>query len=155
MAVVIPKITKEQQDLVIFAHRIVSKNPAAALKAAEEYSKEFLAILKGSGGSGRGYDPELLENSETVEVDIPQQIERMVLDIQALKQDMASLEPNEKAALLKAEIALLEKWVSLKERSQNLKEMSEFQQTVISFMDEILTPDQNTEFLKRLKGFKS
>lgn len=68
-----------------------------------------------------------------------------------------TLEPSERIQFVKAKTALLERWSAMKEKIWNFRSMVEFQQTVVKFMEEVLSDhvDLRTEFIRRIKELKT
>lgn len=58
---------------------------------------------------------------------------------------------TEKMAYFRTATSLLDKIVGIQERVQNTKAVSTFHTTVITFLEDICTPDQRTELMQRLK----
>lgn len=62
---------------------------------------------------------------------------------------------SERMAYFKTRTSLLEKITSIQERNFGLREMHEFRQSVLALIDDVLTPDQKTEFIQRLEALKN
>lgn len=59
----------------------------------------------------------------------------------------------EQMSYFRTRTALLEKILALKERAAGLSEIAVFQEIVLGILDDLMTPDQRTDFAKRLKDY--
>jgi hypothetical protein len=66
--------------------------------------------------------------------------------------ELAAGDNAEKMAYFRTATSLLEKIVGIQERTANLRAISRFHDTVLAVMEDILTPDQRTAVMERLKA---
>lgn len=59
----------------------------------------------------------------------------------------------ERMSYFRTRTALIEKILTLKERAAGLSEISVFQEIVLGILDDLMTPDQRTDFAHRLKDY--
>lgn len=60
----------------------------------------------------------------------------------------------EKNSLLRTMTTLLDKLVSIDERARGLKYLSDFQNTLLGIIEDVMTPDQRTTIMERLRDVK-
>lgn len=68
-----------------------------------------------------------------------------------LKNAGVGLDGNELMTYYKTSSALLEKLLAMQERANNLKQISDFYQCVLEVMEDVLTVDQRTAVMEKLK----
>lgn len=61
---------------------------------------------------------------------------------------------SDKNTYFRVSVSLMERLTTLKEKMSNLKNVNTFMAEVLQIMDEILTPDQRNEIMKRLEKFQ-
>lgn len=59
---------------------------------------------------------------------------------------------SETMAYFRTATSLMEKIISLQERTANLKQVSKFHDTVLLIMEDVMSPDQRTQVMDRLKA---
>lgn len=156
MAVVVfPPFSETEQSRIGLLLKMLSKNPTLLSQLPDTYADVFKRNLSDSLGLAARSTLVETQGEDGEPVDILLQIEAMITQINNIQLESAKLDPAERVSMMKNQMALFEKWVSVKEKALNLKEMSEFQQVVISFIDEVLTPSQRTDFINRLRPFQS
>lgn len=69
---------------------------------------------------------------------------------QGKKQDAGTLDASESNSYFRARMAITEKILELQERILKIGEVQSFYGTVMSIMEEVLEPDQRTEFMEKL-----
>jgi hypothetical protein len=97
--------------------------------------------------------PDLFEGDEIVAINI--QIQKIINDLEAYGQGLGAGDTSEKLQYFKTKTSLVEKLLNNLERAANLKQINEFRSIVIQFMDEVLSKDQITDFMKRIDGVLS
>jgi hypothetical protein len=60
----------------------------------------------------------------------------------------------ERNSLLRTMTTLLEKLVSIDERAKGLRYVSDFQNTMLEIIEDVMTPDQRTTIMERLRNVK-
>ena len=138
------------------ARSYIAKEGPGWLEAREcKYSpaiKKFLTENAGvtAGTAAPEEVEDLFEGNDEPEV-LDRQIQKIINRMDAMEAQLGSMEPNEKLQFFKTKTALTEKLITLREKTNNLKEMTEFKAKIITFLDEICTPDQITQLMERLK----
>jgi hypothetical protein len=95
----------------------------------------------------------IFEGDDQKDVDaVLGEVQSAIEEFKLIEGSLGQAEVGERIQAVKAKTTLLEKWVSLKEKLYNMREHSVFVTTVLAFMDEILTKDQQQEFKNRLRG---
>ena len=149
-----PVISEDAVMAINLARSYIAKEGPEWLDKREcKYSPTIKKFLTESVVTGVGVPAEvedLFEGNDEPEV-LDRQIQKVLNRMDAMEAQLGGMEPNEKLAFFKTRTALLEKLITLREKTNNLKEMSEFKATIITFLDEICTPDQITELMERLK----
>jgi hypothetical protein len=146
-----PNISEDQILLVNRVLRSISENPEYLSDAQCPYPplvKDF--FLKQARASQGGVAEDLFEGDQVVAIE--KQIQKLINDLEDYGQKLGADDNSEKLQYFKTKNSLLEKLLNNLERAANLKQINEFRSTVIQFMDEILTKDQITDFMKRIDG---
>lgn len=68
-----------------------------------------------------------------------------------LKNAKPNMDDSDQMGYYRTSTALLEKLLGLQEKARNIKAMSDHHRTVLNFIEEVCSPTQVEEFLKRLK----
>ena len=151
-SIVFPQFDTDNQARFVMLLRMLIKNSKLGSKLPDSYSPELRAALLTLLESGSVV---VVDEEAGPTIDVMAQIEGMIHQINDLRRQVGKMDPNDQASMMKNQMGLFEKWVSLREKVLNLREMSEFQQIVIGFMDEVLTPTQRTDFMNRLRPLVS
>lgn len=147
-----PNISEDQILLIRRVLRSISENSDYLNDPQCPYSplvKEFLTERVSVGTSSTN----LFEGDEVVAVE--KQIQKLLSDLETYGQGLGVGDTSEKLQYFKTKNSLLEKLLTNMERATNLKQINEFRSIVIQFMTEELTPDQITNFMKRIDGVLS
>lgn len=119
------------------------------------YSPDIKAVLRRalsrSTSSGSGDVAERLE--AVVELDhddILAEITQLYRELRRDSVNSITSDPKEKAALSKTYADLLTRMVTLKERGLGVRDVAKFQSAVMSFLEQICTPAQRTDFVQIL-----
>ncbi|MBC2806564.1 hypothetical protein ACCS91_33360 [Rhizobium ruizarguesonis] len=144
-----PNISEDQILLIGRVMRSLAENPEYLDDPKCTYSsviKDF--FQKQVARSAQVED--LFEGDVVVAVE--KQIQKLINDLEAYGQGLGVDDASEKLQYFKTKNSLLEKLLNNMERAANLKQINEFRQIIIQFMDEVLTKDQITDFMKRIDG---
>lgn len=144
-----PSVSEENILLINRVFRLISENPDFLNDPKCPYPqtvKDFFTKQIAHTSEA----PDLFEGDEVVAVE--RQIQKILNDLEVYGQGLAASDGSEKLQYFKTKNSLLEKLLNNLERSANLKQVNEFRSVVIQFMDEILTKDQITDFMKRIDG---
>lgn len=132
----------------------LDRDPSYLNRPECPYSSEVKSILrklfevKSVGVSSSTF----FKEGENQDEAIMREIDRIYTDALNLDAQLASTEDaSEKIQLLKARSQILQKLVDLRAQMMNIRSMTEFQNTVIQFMEEVLNPDQITDFMQRIR----
>tara|TARA_Y100001933_G_C18819127_1_gene488441 strand:- start:117 stop:647 length:531 start_codon:yes stop_codon:yes gene_type:complete len=68
--------------------------------------------------------------------------------------DFKSASVAERNSLLRTMTSLLEKLVSIDERAKGLRYISDFQNTMLEIIEDVMSPDQRTQIMDRLRAVK-
>ena len=104
--------------------------------------KALLSPMRGGGGGG-AIDVEA--------IDLEQEILTLQSDLKQYGGDLKASDTAEKSTYFRLMTSLLEKITTLKERTHNLKQIAEFERVLMEIMDDILSPDQRTAVMQRLR----
>jgi hypothetical protein len=127
----------------------MAENPDYLKEGVCPYSPEIITFLKHLSSSKRveGLDMDLEVDIE----DIDLEKESLIL-YQGLKNLATGLTPGEKLQQIKTMTQLQEKLLSIKERATGIAKTAEYHATLLTWMEDICTPDQRTEFIKRYEA---
>jgi hypothetical protein len=94
------------------------------------------------------------ETSDVKLEDLETEAQTLFLQLKKLSKDVeAGTEVKDKLSYIKAATSLLDKLILLKERAADVKQQAKFQNTVLTLLEEICTPDQRTQVMERLKDY--
>lgn len=144
----LPKLSPEDDLRLTMIINLARSRPA--LLESSGYSEKLIQAL----GAPKPVAAAVVKREEISENDMIGEIEEMIRTSKEFLKDTTKLAISEKVQLHKAQAGLVEKWINNKEKVLNLKAMVEFQNVVIAFMDEVLTPDQRTDFVNRIRGLR-
>jgi len=144
-----PNISEDQILLINRVARSLADNPNYLDDNACTYSQPIRDFFKKHAARGAEVE-DLFEGDQVVAVE--RQIQKLINDLEAYGNSLGADDASEKLQYFKTKNSLLEKLLNNLERSANLKQINEFRQIVIQFMDEVLTKDQITDFMKRIDG---
>ncbi|WP_454287247.1 hypothetical protein [Rhizobium arsenicireducens] len=148
-----PNVSEDQVLLINRVLRSISEDPAYLDAPECTYSTIVKDFFKARGASTLGGSKDLFEGDPVVAV--AHQVQVLINDLERFGQALGAGETSEKLQYFKTKTVLLEKLLTHLERAANLKQINEFRSTVIAFMDEILTKDQITIFMRRIDGVLS
>lgn len=147
-----PTISDDSIATLKLAQSFLTKEGPEWLNKKEcPYGELVKTFLRDSMGVGEVVD--LFENADDEPEVLDRQIQKVLNKMDAMENQLASLEPNEKLAFFKTRTALLEKLITLREKVTNLREMSEFKGTVVKGLEDICTREQILQFMERIKGY--
>lgn len=109
--------------------------------------KEFLSLTFAGASVDLGVKG--LESPE----DLDRELRETYAQLQTLAKTIENLDAKDKVVWLRATTGILERLIDLRARNLNQKHLSEFQSTVLSVLDDLLEPQQRTEFSRRLGKF--
>lgn len=142
-----PNISEEQILLINRVQRTLGENPKYLDDAP--YSQVIKDFFKKSAAAAT-QTQDLFEGDEIEAV--ARQVQKLINDLEAFATQLTSADHSEKLQYFKTKTTLVEKLIVQLERTANLKQINEFRSIVIQFMDEVLTKDQVTDFMKRIDG---
>lgn len=73
-------------------------------------------------------------------------------DLREFGRELSTEDHTEKMSFYRTSTQLLEKIVSINERAMGLRHVAEFQDEIMAIMEDILSPDQRTEVMSRLRS---
>jgi hypothetical protein len=117
------------------------------------YSPDIKAVLRRalSRSTSSGAVTERLEAvAELGHDDILAEITQLYQELRRDSVNSITSDPKEKAALSKTYADLLTRMVTLKERGLGVRDVAKFQSAVMSFLEQICTPAQRTDFVQIL-----
>lgn len=94
----------------------------------------------------------VLEEGETDLDKLEEQIMAVINDLEDFGRKLTVADSTDKMGYFRTKTALIEKLVNMRERVFTIKEINDFKSTILSFMDEVLTKDQITDFMRRIDG---
>jgi hypothetical protein len=107
------------------------------------YSNEMKQFIRKLAGAGNG---------KTVETaDLEEEARQLYDELTEFGQELTTDDVSERMAWFRTRTNLLEKILSIKERTRTLKQMGEFEERVIGILEDVMTADQRTEVMARLK----
>ena len=142
-----PNISEDQILLINRVQRSLDENPKYLDEAP--YSQIIKDFFKKTAVQA-ATSPNLFQG-ETVD-DVTEQVKKLMNDLEYFGSQLGNADQSEKLQYFKTKTTLLEKLITQLERTSNLKQINEFRSIVIQFMDEVLTKDQITDFMKRIDG---
>lgn len=83
---------------------------------------------------------------------IEEQIRAVINDLEDFGRKLTIADSTDKMGYFRTKTALIEKLLNMRERVFNIKEINDFKTTVLAFMNEVLSKDQITDFMRRLDG---
>lgn len=119
------------------------------------YSPDIKAVLRralsrSTSTGGTGVDARLEAVAELDHDDILAEITQLYQELRRDSVNSVTSDPKEKAALSKTYADLLTRMVTLKERGMGVRDVAKFQSAVMSFLEQICTPAQRTDFVQIL-----
>ncbi len=110
-------------------------------------------VLKFFGAGMPMVTTELIADSEDEEVhDLEGETSRLYTELKAFGVALQAGDTSEKNTYFRLSVSLLEKLLDLKERTIGVKQVTEFTNTVLTIMEDELTPDIRTKIVHRLKS---
>ncbi len=120
---------------------------------SEQVKSFFRKKIASEGGGSKGsIDLFQIGEGETDLDKLTEQIMAVINDLEEFGRKLTIADSPDKMGYFRTKTALIEKLVNMRERVFSIKEINEFKSTILSFMDEVLTKDQITEFMRRLDG---
>lgn len=83
--------------------------------------------------------------------DLLTEINKLRSELREFGNSLDSSDTTEKNTYFRLSVALLEKLTTLQERAAGVKMVQQFTDTVLTIMEDELTPDQRTSIMKRLR----
>lgn len=81
---------------------------------------------------------------------LDREVQELYQSLKTQSNNLTNSTSAEKMSYFRTATSLLEKLVSLQERTVGLKRIAEFHDTVMTIMDDVLTPDQRTTVMDKL-----
>lgn len=113
--------------------------------------KKFFRQKIEYSGSGKREVPDLFGETDDLDA-VAGQIKAIINDLEEFGRKLDISDSTDKMGYFRTKTALIEKLVNMQERVYNIKEVQEFRNTILAFMNEVLTKDQVTAFMQRLDG---
>jgi len=85
-------------------------------------------------------------------LDLGMEAMNLYAELSKLEAETGKFDVKDRIQVAKARAALLEKLLSLQEKATNIRSIREFQETIVQFMEQVLTEDQRLDFLTRVRG---
>lgn len=85
--------------------------------------------------------------------DLETQIARLLRDLKDFGEHLQQGDVAGHNTYFRTSAALIEKLLTMKEKAGGLRQVGEFQEKVLAFVDEVLTPDQRTRLMDRLGAY--
>ncbi|KGX18978.1 hypothetical protein [Burkholderia pseudomallei] len=95
-------------------------------------------------------DFEITEDQIDSSLDID--LYRVFADLKNYGKTIPQSDQTERMAYFRTATSLLERLVTARERALGIKQIRDFQDTVLSIMEECMSPDQRTEVMERLRS---
>lgn len=86
-------------------------------------------------------------------MNISEELDRIYTLLQDCYNQIDLAEPAEKNTFFRLSVNLLEKIVTLQERAAKVDQVIEFQNCMIEIMDHVMSPEQRTEVMDRLRSY--
>lgn len=128
--------------------RIQAERPASIEEAP--YSEDIKAWFRGRAPAfAEPKDPTIISDLET-------EARELFRDMKTLGESIkTSDDVKERLAYMKTLTSLLEKLISMEERASSSKAHGVFQTNIMKLIEEVLTPEQRTHVMDRLKEISS
>lgn len=140
-----PPLDPDTLKNLLIVHQLVSEHPSYFLESS--YSGEVEAnILKLFKHTKQALV--IPDTASTEEIDVEAELQVLYTGLKNAKPNM---DDSDQMSYYRTSTALLEKLLGLQEKARNIKAMSDHHRTVLDFIEEVCSPTQVTEFLKRLK----
>lgn len=139
-----PEIDAKTVKNLLILRQLVSDHPAYFLDSPYPVSMEtdIQALLKYTQRAT------VMATEEDAEIDMEVELKTLFRDLKKVKP--ADNDPDQ-MAYYRTSTALMERLLSLQSTAKNIKTMGEHHATVLNFIEEVCSPTQLEEFLKRLK----
>ncbi len=147
-----------EKDLRLIS-QLVQADPEYLTGKECPYSKDVIHLLmRGLGQSGAREEATTSESYSTSELttdaEISNEINNLYHRLQDYWQEVKNSDKStDKNTFFRVSTSLLEKIVELREKMSNVGQVNSFISTILSIMDELLTPDQRSEVEERLRQF--
>lgn len=114
--------------------------------------KQFLSLLKPKNDPKEPEKPRFLGAQGDKWSILEAEAAKLYDDLRSFSTAIGKEDVAERMSYFRTATSLLEKIVSINERAVGLKHIHDFQQTVLQVMDDVLTPDQRTTVMQRLRA---
>lgn len=120
------------------------------------YSPDIKAVLRralsrsASAGGASAVAARIEAVAELDHDDILAEITQLYQELRRDSVNSVTSDPKERATLSKTYADLLTRMVTLKERGMGVRDVAKFQSAVMSFLEQICTPAQRTDFVQIL-----
>ena len=142
-----PPVDPDTLKNLLIVHQLVSEHPSYFLESS--YSGEVEAnILKLFKHTKKPMAAAPSSSTPSEEIDVEAELQVLYTGLKNAKPNM---DDSDQMSYYRTSTALLEKLLGLQEKARNIKAMSDHHRTVLDFIEEVCSPTQVTEFLKRLK----
>ena len=118
------------------------------------YSKEIVQLLKEilGGTAIKETSSFFRDGDDDPETAVLRELTQIYDDAMSLKDELEGVgDAGEKIQLLKARTQMLQKLIDIRAQTLNLKRIADFQATVVQYMEDVLSPDQITDFLEKVR----
>jgi hypothetical protein len=110
----------------------------------------FRKKIEVSSGNGSEIVDLFEEGGTASEIDT--QVISVINELEGWGNKLTTADNSDKMGYFRTKTALLDKLLNMRERAVTIKEVNDFRQTIVTFMDEVLTKDQITDFMRRIDG---
>lgn len=90
-------------------------------------------------------------SEEEIDATLASDLHSVFVELKDYGKRIAVGDQTEKMAYFRTATSLLERLVNARERALGVKQIKDFQDTVLNIMEEVLTPDQRTDVMDRLR----
>jgi len=135
----------------------LAKDPGYLNNPECPYSDTIKKFFSSSRTIGEGKKEEVedlfaLDDGEEDLDKIEEQVKAIINDLEDFGRKLSVSDSTDKMGYFRTKTSLVDKLLTMRERVYNIKEINDFKMTLLGFMDEVLTKDQITDFMKRLDG---
>jgi hypothetical protein len=127
------------------------------------YDAQFKNIIDRAIAFGNGSREEKEESTEKPPVSAPVSedeidstlagdLHSVFTELKAYGKTIGQSDQTERMAYFRTATSLLERLVNARERALGVKQIKDFQDTVLTIMEEVLSPDQRTDVMDRLRS---
>lgn len=154
-----PDITEHADWAVKLIFKLALEEESYLTDADCPYTPEFKAIIAKAVQVNSAKDedaeddhPKAPITEEMIDSNLDQDLYTVFEDLKSYGKTITKSDQTERMAYFRTATSLLERLVGARERALGIKQIRSFQDTVLTIMEEVMSPDQRTTVMDRLRS---